>query len=47
MRKTRNCCTNTSTALVQLSALGSMADSSCLVRAAAQDTQRAHPTTVS
>ena len=47
MSKARNCCTTTSTALVQLSALGSMADSSCLVRAGAQDTQRAHPTAVS
>ena len=32
---------------VQLSAFGPMADSSCLVRAGAQDTQRAHPTAVS
>ena len=31
MRNARNCCTTTSTALVQLSALGSMTDSSCLV----------------
>ena len=39
MRKAQNCCTTTSTALVQLSALGSIADSSCLVRA---QTRSAH-----
>ena len=43
MGKARNCSTTTSTALVQLSALGSMADSSCLGRAGAQNTQRATP----
>ena len=47
MSKAQNCCTTTSAALVQLSALGSIADSSCLARAGAQDTQRVHPTAVS